>query len=304
MRAGGSGVTLITLFTGGSGIAFIALFAFFALRAGGAGVTLIALFTGSSGIAGGFYAQRYPCRSVIIGNIPQIIFTDFQLRCHAANSGGVEPTGGEGGVGRDRGVEIMQCAAIIPTDKKIAIFDRCGRAYRPLSLQHLLLFHSSFTVRPEGYGHLCAVCNTAVSVDGYCSAECAAGDLTRVDDLARFCESASFDDSVEPIILRITAVFVRISHLAMEYAVFDGAIYTIHHSTVEGAAFDHTRVVKETFVVHLTIEGTAFDGRTVGHRAIENAAIDFCRVDISTQIDTAVKCSTGYHHTSVTVSAV
>ena len=198
----------------------------------------------------------------------------------------------------------MQCTAIIPTDKNIAIFDRCGRAYRPLSLQQLLFFQSGSTVRTEGYGHLCTVFNTAAAVVGHRSLKCAAGDLAKVDDLARFRESASFDGSGAPDIFRIP-FFSRILHLAMECAIFDGAKCTIHHGTVEGAAFDHTRVHKtDSFVVHLTVEGTAFNGRAVGHRSIENTAGDFCGAGISKQVDTAIKRSAGNHHTTAAFRGV
>ena len=69
-----------------------------------AGIALIILIAFFAGGSGGFYTEGSPSFTIVIGNIPQIIFADFQLR--TANGGGIKPIGGEGGVLRDGGVEI------------------------------------------------------------------------------------------------------------------------------------------------------------------------------------------------------
>ena len=51
-----------------SGIAFIALFA------------LLSVFTGIALISGGFNAEGCPCMSIVIGDIPKVVITYFQLR--------------------------------------------------------------------------------------------------------------------------------------------------------------------------------------------------------------------------------
>ena len=68
-------------------LALVTLVAFFALdtlNALLALVTLVAFFalgTCRSHFSGSFHIERFPILTIVIGNIPEVIITDFELRC-------------------------------------------------------------------------------------------------------------------------------------------------------------------------------------------------------------------------------
>ena len=80
-------VTLVALFTLDTLNALLTLVTFFALdtlNALLALVTLVAFFalgTCRSHFSGSFHIERFPILTIVIGNIPEVIITDFELRC-------------------------------------------------------------------------------------------------------------------------------------------------------------------------------------------------------------------------------
>ena len=74
-------VTLVALFTLDTLNALLALVTFVAFFALDTLNALLALGTCCSHFSGGFHIERFPILTIVIGNIPEVIITDFELRC-------------------------------------------------------------------------------------------------------------------------------------------------------------------------------------------------------------------------------
>ena len=107
-------VTLVALFTLGTLNALLAL------------VTLVAFFalgTCRSHFSGSFHIERFPILTIVIGNIPEVIITDFELRCSTIDT--VCSVCAVLAVCTIRSDSLYACVGF--TDPPVAVFANVGR---------------------------------------------------------------------------------------------------------------------------------------------------------------------------------